>query len=283
VNVAVIDYQGGSAPAQLAESLRETGFAVLVNHPLPAALVREVQDEWLAFFGSEAKWAYLPGPGFQDGYHPLAASETAVGAATPDIKEFFHWYPWGQRPAEVSGAAGALHGQATALGTELLAWLEDETPPGVSATFPSSLPAMLENSRRSLLRILRYPPLSGDEPAGSLRAAAHEDINLLTVLPAATQPGLQVRDREGEWHDVPCDLGSVVVNSGDMLKLVSGGYFPSTTHRVLLPVGEEARRSRVSTPLFLQPADDVILAEDITAWDFLRRRLREIRGIELTG
>jgi isopenicillin N synthase-like dioxygenase len=263
MNVAVIDYREGTAPAQFAESLRTTGFAVLVGHPLPVELVRQVQEEWLAFFGTEQKWSYLPEPGSQDGYHPLSASETALGAATPDIKEFFHWYPWGQHPAEVSGAADELHRQASALGTELLGWLEGDTPTEVSQRFPSSLSAMVDGSRRSLLRILRYPPLTGDEPAGSLRSAAHEDINLLTVLPAATHPGLQVRDRSGTWHDVPGDLGSVVVNGGDMLTLASGGYFPSTAHRVLLPSGEEGRHSRVSTPLFLQPADDVVLADGV--------------------
>ena len=77
-----------------------------------------------------------------------------------------------------------------------------------------------------------------------MRAAAHEDINMITLLPAATAPGLQVMDIAGKWYDVPCDIGTIVINSGDMLKEASGGYYPSTTHRVVNPRGPESRASR---------------------------------------
>jgi isopenicillin N synthase-like dioxygenase len=74
-------------------------------------------------------------------------------------------------------------------------------------------------------------------------AAAHGDINLLTVLPAATQAGLQVLGKDNAWHDVPCDFGMLIVNIGDMLDEASQGYYPSTIHRVLNPTGEEAKKS----------------------------------------
>ena len=99
---------------------------------------------------------------------------------------------------------------------------------------------------------------------------------------ASNEPGLQVLDLEGNWHDVPCDPGSVAINAGDMLDYVTGGYYPSTTHRVNNPTGESAKRSRVSTPLFLHPADDVVISEGKTAFDFLRDRIKEIAGVELT-
>ncbi|HEY3809857.1 MAG TPA: 2OG-Fe(II) oxygenase family protein [Acidimicrobiales bacterium] len=280
MNVATVDYGQPDAPRRFDEALRDTGFAVLVQHPLSADLVRRVQDEWLAWFRTEAKYGYLPGPGAQDGYHPQSAPETAVGATVPDVKEFFHWYPEGRHPAGLSDAAADLHRAATTLGTTLLGWLGAETPADVAARFSMPLPQMTKGSRRTLLRILHYPPLTGAEPPGALRAAAHEDINLLTVLPAATRPGLQVLDTSGAWHDVPCDPGSVVINSGDMLALASGGWYPSTTHRVLLPEGDDARQPRVATPLFLHAADDVQLGGG-TAFDFLRERLRQIRGIDL--
>jgi isopenicillin N synthase-like dioxygenase len=280
MNVATIDFRQPDAPRRFDESLRETGFAVLVQHPLPPDLVCRVQDEWLAWFQTEAKYEYLPGPGAQDGYHPQSSPETAVGATVPDVKEFFHWYPAGRHPSGLSDAAAELHRAATALGTTLLGWLGDVTPAAVAARYSMPLPQMIEGSSRTLLRILHYPPLTGAEPPGALRAAAHEDINLLTVLPAATRPGLQVLDTAGAWHDVPCDPGSVVINSGDMLARASGGWYPSTTHRVLLPEGDEAREPRVATPLFLHAADDVQLGGG-TAFDFLRERLRQIRGIDL--
>jgi isopenicillin N synthase-like dioxygenase len=279
--VAVVDYRSSGGPARLARSIRSTGFCVLVNHPIPADLVLAVQREWLAWFDGDAKYRYLPEPGHQDGYHPPTAQETAVGAEVADLKEFFHWYPWGRHPDGLSSAAADLHRTGTALGSEVLGWVELHTPTQVSRRLPVPLSRMLEGSHRNLLRILRYPPLTGREPAGAVRAAPHGDVNLLTVLPAADAPGLRVRDRAGTWHDVPADPGSVVINGGDMLELASEGYYRSATHAVANPSGDDARRSRMSTPLFLQPADDVVLAPDVTAFEFLRERLLRIRGVDL--
>ena len=104
----------------------------------------------------------------------------------------------------------------------------------------------MDGSTRTLLRVLRYPPLTGPVPDGAVRAAAHEDINLLTVLPASDQPGLELLGANGEWYPVPCDPGSLAVNGGEMLDLASGGYYPATTHRVVNPVGEAALRPRMN-------------------------------------
>ena len=128
----------------------------------------------------------------------------------------------------------------------------------------------------TLLRVLHYPPLEGDESAGAIRAAAHEDINLLTILPAANEPGLQVQLKTGEWIDVPSDFGNLIVNIGDMLQEASGGYFPSTSHRVINPVGADMSKSRVSLPLFLHPRSEVILSERHTQHSYLMERLREL-------
>ena len=111
-----------------------------------------------------------------------------------------------------------------------------------------------------------------------MRAAAHEDINLLTVLPASDEPGLELLGANGQWYPVPCDPGSLAVNGGEMLDLASGGYYPATTHRVINPVGEGALRPRMSLPLFLHPADDVVLAEGRTASEFLQQRIAELRS-----
>ena len=281
VNVEVVDYASADAPQRFTRSLHETGFAVLVNHPLEAGLVQGIYDEWLQFFESDAKQAYRFSPGNQDGYFGPDVSETAKGNSIRDLKEFFHVYPWGQYPHEVSDAALRYAEDAKTIANTLLGWVESNTPPDVAARFSRPLSEMMAGSARSLLRVLRYPPLRGDEPAGAVRAAAHEDINLLTVLPAANEPGLQVRDIAGNWHDVPCDFGSLVVNCGDMLALASGGYYPSTTHRVMNLTGEGATRSRLSLPLFLHPADDVVLAEGRTAFSFLQERLAELRSQDL--
>jgi isopenicillin N synthase-like dioxygenase len=281
MQVAVVDYRSPSAPADFTRSLKHTGFAVLTNHPLEADLVQQVYDDWLAFLATDAKFKYPFTPDSQDGYFSSAVSETAKGNAIKDIKEFFHVYPWGQYPTEVTDAARRFYDQATNLAKELLDWVEAETPPEVAAKFSVPLSKMLDGSKNTLLRILRYPPLTGHEPPGAIRAAAHEDINLITVLPASNEPGLQVRDVHGNWHDVPCDFGSLAINAGDMLQLASGGYYPSTTHRVTNPTGESATRPRVSVPLFLHPANDVVLAEGRTAFEFLQERIRELRSQDL--
>jgi len=281
MQVEVVDYTAADAPQAFTRSLRETGFAVLVNHPLPKDLVQTIYDEWLAFFDSPAKEAYRFSDGNQDGYFAPDVSETAKGNDVKDIKEFFHVYPWGRFPTEVSDAALRYAEEAKAIALTLLGWVEAETPPEVAARFSVPLQEMMAQSKRSLLRILRYPPLSGNEPPNAMRAAAHEDINLLTVLPASNEAGLQVKDLAGNWHDVPCDFGSLAINSGDMLQLASGGYYPSTTHRVVNPTGDAATRSRLSLPLFLHPADDVVLAEGRTAFSFLQERIAELRSQDL--
>jgi isopenicillin N synthase-like dioxygenase len=281
MNVEVVDFAAPDAPADFTRSLRETGFAVIVNHPLPHQLVQQIYDEWLAFFDSDAKYAYRFSDDEQDGWFGPDVSETAKGNTVKDIKEFFHVYPWGKYPAEVSDAALRYAEISKGIAQTLLQWVQDNTPADVAARFSRPLPRMMDGSTRSLLRVLRYPPLRGDEPADAVRAAAHEDINLLTVLPAANEPGLQVRDVHGNWHDVPCDFGSIAVNSGDMLHLASGGYYPSTTHRVMNPTGQSATRSRLSLPLFLHPADDAVLADGRTAYSFLQERIAELRSQDL--
>jgi len=281
MNVEVVDFTAPDAPAAFTRSLRETGFAVIVNHPLPHQLVQQIYDEWLAFFDSDAKYAYRFSADEQDGWFGPDVSETAKGNTVKDIKEFFHVYPWGKYPTEVSDAALRYAEISKGIAQTLLQWVQDNTPAEVATGFSRPLPRMMDGSTRSLLRVLRYPPLRGDEPADAVRAAAHEDINLLTVLPAANEPGLQVRDVHGNWHDVPCDFGSIAVNSGDMLHLASGGYYPSTTHRVMNPTGQSATRSRLSLPLFLHPADDAVLADGRTAYSFLQERIAELRSQDL--
>ena len=269
MQVAVVDYRAPDAPERFTHSLRDTGFAAIVNHPLPAGMVDGLYREWEDFFLSGAARKY-PHTEQQDG-------------TKRDLKEFFHVYrPWGQYPSEVSAAAREFHTVASGFATELLGWIEAHTPADVNGRLERPLSRMLDGGHRTLLRILRYPPLTGAEEEGAVRAAAHEDINLITILPGSNQPGLQVLDRDGTWHDAPCDLGMLTINAGDMLKYASGGYYPSTTHRVVNPSDEGAKRSRMSMPLFLHPADDVVLAEGRTAYQFLQERIAILRGQNIT-
>ena len=115
---------------------------------------------------------------------------------------------------------------ANNLAVELLGWVEQYTPSDIAAHYSCPLSSMIEESQKTLLRVLHYPPFDGTEEPGAIRAAAHEDINLLTILPAANEPGLQVKGSDGEWMDVPCDFGTLIINIGDMLQEASHGYYP---------------------------------------------------------
>ena len=198
------------------------------------------------------------------------------------MKEFFHYYPWYQLPESVRARTLELYDRLADLGAELLGWIQAGLPDEVSRSLSCPLPAMVHRSQDTLLRVLHYPPLEPTTDAatyvgaGAIRAAAHEDINLITLLCAATESGLQVKDLEGAWHDVPCEPGQIAVNSGDMLQLATAGYFRSTTHQVINPDSKESHRSRYSMPLFLHPRPDVRLTPEVTAGEFLRERLVQI-------
>ena len=109
----------------------------------------------------------------------------------------------------------------------------------------------------SILRVLHYPPVGADAAPGAVRAAAHEDINFITLLPAATDDGLQLRDRDGRWCRVDGQEGELVVDSGDQLSRYLNGRVPATTHRVVNP--DDPTRDRYSMPFFCQPRPEVLL------------------------
>lgn len=276
MQVQVVDYRAADAAEQFTRSLHETGFGVLINHPIQQARVEKIYADWLSFFNSDEKHQFAFSKATQDGYFSTEISETAKGAALKDIKEYFHYYPWGRVPPALQAEAQAYFEQANSLAQELLSWVERFTPTEIARHYREPLSKMIQGSKQTLLRVLRYPPLSGHEPAGALRAAAHGDINLLTILPAANEPGLQVQSVDGAWVDVPCDFGMLIINIGDMLQEVSQGYYPSTQHRVVNPSGEGAKRSRISLPLFLHPRNDVVLSDRYTADEYLQERLREL-------
>ena len=271
-----VDYRAPDAASQFVESLRNTGFGVLKNHPIPQSLVESIYANWQVFFNSTEKHNFLFNKTTQDGYFPPDVSEVAKGFTVKDIKEYFHVYPKGRVPAQLDAEIREYYKLANEFAAELLSWVQAQAPEEVQSKFSIDLKDMIAQSEQTLLRVLHYPPMTGDEEPGAIRAAAHGDINLLTVLPASNEPGLQVQAKEGGWLDVPCDFGSLIINIGDMLQEASGGYFPSTIHRVINPTGKGSDKSRISLPLFLHPRPDVKLSERYTADSYLQERLREL-------
>jgi len=275
MEVLKVKYGSPEAAERFCHSLKTTGFAVVTDHPIPQDLVDRVYQQWADFFNSEEKHAYTFKPESQAGYFPFR-SENAKDSKIKDLKEFFHVYPRSELPPKLKTDTWDLYHRIVNLGSEMLNWVQSASPVEVKNLFSMPLSNMITDSGENLLRVIHYPPLQGNEEEGAIRAAAHEDINLITLLYSATSAGLEVKDTAGKWHAVPCDPGSIAINAGDMLQLASNGYYKSTTHRVMNPTGPEAKLPRYSMPLFLHPRPEVLLAEGKTAGVYLKERLEEI-------
>lgn len=285
----------------LGKSFRETGFAVICDHPISPEIIQNGTDAAKAFFAlpadTKARY-YEAGGGGQRGYTPFG-TESAKGNENADQKEFWHTgralpeghalralmkdTPTVPELSHFDAATRDFFDAMDVFGRQLLCavalhlelpenWFEDRVKYG-----------------NSILRLLHYPPQDNPPPAGTVRAGAHEDINVITLLLGAEEAGLQALHRSGQWLDINPPPGSLVINCGDMLQRLTAGILPSTTHRVLNPSAERAKFPRYSTPYFLHFSPDVriealpnCIAEGgeaeppITAQDYLMQRLREI-------
>jgi isopenicillin N synthase-like dioxygenase len=302
--LTMADYESDFAgfAGRMGESYARFGFAVLADHGLDQGLINDALADAKAFFAlpEDIKRAYaIPGGGGQRGYTGFGV-EQAKDAATPDLKEFWHVgrdLPAGHRfeplmppniwPAEIAryeASVGGLYRAFDALGLKLLRAVARFL--GLADDFFDAT----VNDGNSVLRLLHYPPV----PAGAVgvRAGAHEDINVITLLLGAEEAGLQLLDRDGRWIDVAPPPGALVVNIGDMLQRLTNHRLPSTTHRVINPAPERASHARYSMPFFLHFNPDFLIEtlpscigpdapdrypQPITAHDYLLERLREIK------
>ena len=155
----------------------------------------------------------------------------------------------------------------------LLKYIDRYCPDEIRRNFSEPLHNMSDSSNQNLMRVIHYPPLNEKINYDGVRAAAHTDINLITILVSGSQPGLQVKDKQGNWIDVKSRKGQIVINIGDMLQECSNGYYPSTVHQV---TNKKNNKSRFSIPLFLHPRDEVILSKRYTAGSYLLERLKEL-------
>lgn len=274
--IEVVDYRLPQADEIFSRSLRETGFGVIANHPIDPVLMDECYALWAAFFQSDDKWQYIFDPKTHDGFISAERSETAKGEKQKDLKEFYHLYAGGRCPPHLKSQSFRLMQELLELASQLLAWVSNHLPASIQDSLSEPLPEMIRDSQYHLFRVIHYPPLTGLEPLGAMRAAAHEDINLLTLLPAATAEGLQARLCDGRWIDVPIRQDWIIVNAADMLQEATQGFYPATSHRVINPTGELARSSRLSMPLFLHPRDEVILSDRHTGASYRRERYEEL-------
>lgn len=267
MNVGICSLRSNEFEREFIDSVINTGFAVVTHHGIDSALIKDVQMAWRLFFLDSVnhKTSFINKDNINMGYHTFK-KEKAVGSAIPDLKEFFHWKPGQKMPSEVSGLTQLLYYQLEDLGMNILGVLDKIN----NTNYQESC----LNSENTLLRSLYYPAMNFEHEKGAVRAAAHEDINFITLLVAASAPGLEVMDKKGNWHEVPHRENSVVVNMGDMLQLSSNGSLRSTTHRVVNPT--DNKNDRISLPLFIHPSPSTILHQGTTAQQFLDQRLEEI-------
>ena len=269
-----VSYLASDCDSLFMASLHEYGFAAVVDHPLDGERISRIYRDWLAFFASDAVALFEMDPVRQDGYFSLSQAEHAKGFVERDHKEYFQFYPWGRCPEALHSDLATHFTSAVQLGAELLTCIARSLPDNITSDLSEPLRDMIHGSEQSMLRVLHYPPV----PPGQalLRAAPHEDINLLTLLPEADGPGLELRRRNGEWISVPHKPGQLIVNIGDMLQEATSGYLPSTNHRVAVSDSTVMSTSRMSLPLFLHPRPEVVLSSRYTARQYLLQRLDEL-------
>lgn len=270
----LIDFNQEGASQSFFNSLRTFGFATLVNHPLDMVRVDRIYASWRDYFAAGVGSQFVMDPKNQDGYVTLEQAESAKGQVLRDHKEYFQFYDWGRCPEHLKEDLSDHFQDCVRFSATLLQWVASHLPQKVAESLSMPLEEMIQESAQSMLRVLHYPPV----PDGSAlpRAAAHEDINLLTILPASDGPGLELQLQNGEWIEVVNRPSQVVVNIGDMLQEATGGYLRSTTHRVAATKAEDLRRGRMSLPLFLHPRPDVVLSDRYTANAYLQQRLKEL-------
>ena len=171
--LAAVDYTAPDAEERFVRSLRETGFGVLRNHPVPQSVVQDIYQHWTGFFTSDDKERFLFDLEKYDGFFPRAQAETAKGHTVRDIKEYFHFYPWGRCPAHLKQELDAYYAATVEFAGKLLGWVERQTPADVSRHFREPLCDMIKCSEQSLLRVLYYPPIEASVDPGAIRAGAH--------------------------------------------------------------------------------------------------------------
>jgi len=288
---------------EIGKAYEDIGFVALKGHFLDDTLVEELYTEVKNFFSlpAEVKSQYeIPGIGGQRGYVSFG-KEKAKGHTQADLKEFWHF---GQYLEDDSRYNGHPHYHNNVVVSELEKFnttgkqaykMLEKT--GIYVLRALSIYLGLDefhfdkyvSEGNSILRPIHYPPIT-QEPKDAVRAAAHGDINLITLLMGAQGRGLQVQNRDGEWIDAIAEADELVINVGDMLSRHTNNKLKSTIHRVVNPPRDLWSTSRYSIPFFMHPVAEMKLDclencvsenqpkqyDDITAGDFLYERLVEL-------
>ena len=256
--------QRAAAVKRLSQALAEVGFFALVGHGVDQELIDSLYASAAETYDLplETKQRYeRPETMGQRGYTSFGR-EHAKDQEAADLKEY-----WSIGPQETRGVypENLWPEEVPALRTHALEVYErlGRCARAILAACAEALDlprerfVELTEGGETLLRILHYPPVAPDRDPASVRAAAHEDVNLITLLCGATAAGLELLSREGEWRPIHALPGQIIVDSGDMLQQLTNGYYRSTTHRVVNP--DDDRSRRFSMPCFVHPRPEVDL------------------------
>ncbi|MEO5909801.1 MAG: 2-oxoglutarate and iron-dependent oxygenase domain-containing protein [Pelobium sp.] len=288
----------------IGSAFNETGFVTITNHGLDKKLITKLYEQVQHFFTlpEEKKLKYekveLAG---QRGY-TSKGREKAKDSKTPDLKEFWQTgqYVEDEDPIKAEYPDNVMVDEYPEFNTvtkEVYQKLETAGKQILNAIsvylgLPEHYFEDKVHNGNSILRGIHYFPIENPDalPADAVRAGAHEDINLITLLIGASADGLEVLTREGEWFAIKAQGEDIVVNVGDMLQRLTNNKLRSTTHRVVNPPRALMKNSRYSVPFFLHPKSNMDLSciylcvddahpkayEDISAGNYLDERLREI-------
>jgi len=282
---------------ELCAALQECGFIIIKDHGIDYQTLSDAYEQCSLLFALTLyeKQQYQCQRGGQRGYTAFG-TEKAKGSTFSDLKEFWHIgpslsksssyykeYPTNLWPSELPKFRQTfteLYEQLQRVAHDVLQALSIGL--GIEPTYFDD---MVQDGN-SVLRLIHYPPVTKMDTVNQMRAAPHSDINLLTLLVCASASGLQLLDRNDQWQDIETNENEIVVDTGDMMALITGNKIPSTIHRVINP--DDETKPRYSIPFFLHPHSRVMLGclpqfrekgggdyPSITAGDFLQTRLRE--------
>ncbi|HEY4177463.1 MAG TPA: 2-oxoglutarate and iron-dependent oxygenase domain-containing protein [Kofleriaceae bacterium] len=309
-NIPVVDLRdwdaGGEARASFIKTvggaLMDTGFFAVKNHGVPDELTQKAYKVSQAFFHQpdELKQRYHDAKKKGQRGFTGFGKEHAKDSNAPDLKEFWQvgrpdvpddhpvhavYGPnfWPTEVAELGPTLIDLYRHLERIGLSLLeaaaAYIDE----------PATRFSSMARDSDTIVRVLYYPPVTGNVPAGAVRSAAHEDINLITLLSGATSEGLELKRFDGTWMPIHTGFDTIVVDAGDMLQNVTNGLYKSTTHRVVNP--SDSASERFSMPCFVHARADVDLTPlpscvartggeakfpSLTAGQYLAQRLKEI-------
>jgi isopenicillin N synthase-like dioxygenase len=267
----------------LYDGLKEHGFIILKQHTVDTSVLGKAYSLSKDFFdkSNDYKKQFIsPSNMYQRGYIPYKV-EKAKYAKVVDLKEFYqigqedNLYP----SDEFQDTFSKLYSELEECSKVILKALTN------SLNLKENYFDTMVDKGNHVLRLLHYPPIGEGESKDAIRAAEHEDINLITLLVASEGKGLQLKDKEGNWIDIETEKGDIVVDTGDMMARITNNHLPATTHRVIN--GDQKDQSRYSMPFFCHPKAETFLKvikhfkdgnedADVLAGDFLNERLEEI-------